>query len=272
LAAAANHNRSDMDRDGLSDQQELVLGTLPYRMDTDGDTYSDLEELARASDPLDVATMPEPADFGVGTCASQEDGFVSVLSGLYVNQSELDSVEFEFGIVYRGRALRLSPVTYRYTRGFLSDASDALDTLAVLEFGLPAGLVQRLGQVNLYFVMRGTSPTAQDPVVSLVSLVDFSGIIMVVQQQRASISNSGGGQTGVVYRPLAGDDQIPSTWNGGKICFQRTSAVGMNGVSIVHEVGETECMPMDTYCSPEDCDGREGQPLELPDPAALVGG
>jgi hypothetical protein len=29
LAAAANHNRSDLDKDGLSDLQEEVIGTLP---------------------------------------------------------------------------------------------------------------------------------------------------------------------------------------------------------------------------------------------------
>src|SRR5262245_53081461 len=74
LAAAANQGRVDLDGDGLTDAQELVIGTLPYRYDTDGDGYSDLEERARGSDPLNGAFIPDPSEFSVGTCASLEDG------------------------------------------------------------------------------------------------------------------------------------------------------------------------------------------------------
>jgi len=107
--------------------------------------------------------------------------------------------------------------------------------------------------------------------VSTLPIVSFSGVAMIIEQ-RAAISNGGGGATGVAYRPLAADDEIPSSWNSGQICFQASSAVGVRGVSIVHEIGAADCMPMDTYCSPADCAAGVGQPLELPDPAALAGG
>ncbi|HFI0642028.1 TPA: calcium-binding protein [Streptococcus suis] len=35
----------DSDHDGLTDAQELALGTNPYTIDTDGDGQADLEEL-----------------------------------------------------------------------------------------------------------------------------------------------------------------------------------------------------------------------------------
>ena len=131
--------------------------------------------------------------------------------------------------------------------------------------------MRRLGQVNLFSLMRGTSPGAE-PMVSLLTIVDFGGIAMSIEPRIAGLSSNGGGATGVVYRPLAADAQIPSTWNSGQICFQATSAVGMHGVSIVQEIDAADCLPMDTYCSPGDCAASVGQPLELPDPAALAGG
>ena len=41
LAASSNNGRVDFDRDGLTDLQELVVGTLPDRVDTDGDNRSE---------------------------------------------------------------------------------------------------------------------------------------------------------------------------------------------------------------------------------------
>lgn len=270
LAAASNHNRSDLDRDGLTDLQELVIGTLPNRGDTDGDAYSDLEERARGSDPLDLASVPEAAELGLGTCASQENGYITVLCAVYAKSALLASVDLKIGIVHHGRPFMLSANKVERTRGFLYPGHDAGDALAVMEVGIPMDLVRRMGQVNLFAILRHRSPGAE-PIVSVLPIVNFSGIAMVVEQ-RAAITNTSGGATGVTYRPLAADDQIPSTWSSGEICFQASSAVGMSGASVVHEIGSAGCVPMDTYCSPGNCAAGVGQPLELPDPAALAGG
>ncbi|WP_029187312.1 thrombospondin type 3 repeat-containing protein [Streptococcus suis] len=42
----------DSDQDGLTDAQELALGTNPYAIDTDGDGHSDLEELQAGQSSL----------------------------------------------------------------------------------------------------------------------------------------------------------------------------------------------------------------------------
>lgn len=271
LAAASHADRTDLDRDGLSDLQELVIGTQPYRWDTDGDTYSDLDERARGSDPRDPVSVPEAVDYGLGMCASQENGFVTALCAVYAKEAVLPSMRLKIGFVVHGRPFLFSPDKLRFSRSFLYRGRNAVDKLAVVEVGIPEDLVRRLGQVNLFSVLRSTNP-GTEPIVSLLPIASFSGIAMMIEPRAAGLSNGSGGGTGVTYRPLAADDQIPSTWNGGQVCFQATSAVGMSGASIVHEIGAADCIPMDTYCSPGDCAAGVGQPLELPDPAALAGG
>jgi hypothetical protein len=49
----------DNDGDGLSDEQERVLGTDPMNPDTDGDGYPDGLEVALGSDPLDPKNIPD---------------------------------------------------------------------------------------------------------------------------------------------------------------------------------------------------------------------
>jgi hypothetical protein len=273
LAAATNQSRTDHDGDGLSDLQELVIGTLPYRADSDRDGYSDLEEKARDSDPMNYSSVPGDAETGLGMCASQENGYVTALAAVYVKNASLDSVRLQFGVVYQGKALRFMPHDFQYSIGFLLPGRDPNDRLAVVEVGVPQALLGHLRHINLYSILTDTTNVA-DPIVSTLTLADFSGIAMSVEQRRIGISLSGGAGTGtgVTYRPLAGDDRIPAKWKSGEICFQRTSAVGMKGVSIVQEVDGADCLPMDTYCSPSDCSAGVGTSVELPDPAALVGG
>jgi len=54
-------NIFDSDSDGLSDGQEMFLGTDPLKFDSDGDGYSDNMEVMSGSDPLD-ASDPVNAD------------------------------------------------------------------------------------------------------------------------------------------------------------------------------------------------------------------
>ena len=43
----------DSDRDGLTDAQELALGTNPLSADSDGDGHSDLVEVEEGTNPLE---------------------------------------------------------------------------------------------------------------------------------------------------------------------------------------------------------------------------
>jgi hypothetical protein len=49
----------DGDGDGLSDGEEVALGTSPGNPDTDGDGYPDGLEVALGSNPLDISSVPD---------------------------------------------------------------------------------------------------------------------------------------------------------------------------------------------------------------------
>ena len=48
----------DSDHDGISDEDEIRLGTSPLDPDTDHDGYPDGLEIALGSDPLDPKSIP----------------------------------------------------------------------------------------------------------------------------------------------------------------------------------------------------------------------
>ncbi|MEQ9561772.1 MAG: LamG-like jellyroll fold domain-containing protein, partial [Woeseiaceae bacterium] len=52
----------DSDNDGLTDDQELLLGTDPNNPDSDGDGYSDGDEVSAGTDPLDSSDFPSTGD------------------------------------------------------------------------------------------------------------------------------------------------------------------------------------------------------------------
>ena len=57
---------TDCDGDGLTDAEELVLGTDPRNVDSDGGGVSDFDEVVRGSNPVDGVDDPElPSDFSV---------------------------------------------------------------------------------------------------------------------------------------------------------------------------------------------------------------
>lgn len=275
LAAASNTGRTDLDGDGLTDLQEGVLGTRADEADTDGDSYSDLEERARGSGPLDPLSVPAGRSFSIGTVASLEGDQVSLLSAIYVDDGPSESVELRLGFVYRGAAVYLRPISFPYKRGFVRTGKDAQDSIAVVEVAISQALVRRLGQVNLFSIATSHIPGVVGSAVSVVPLVNFSGVTVSIESEELNYSPVSGGNgipTGITYRPLVGDAGIPSSWSGGEICYQRTAAVAVDGVSIVHEVESADCQPMDTYCSAADCAASRGTSISLPDPAALAGG
>lgn len=57
---------TDSDGDGLTDNEERVIGTAPDDPDTDGDGFSDGVEVRAGSDPLDPASTPDQPPPGSG--------------------------------------------------------------------------------------------------------------------------------------------------------------------------------------------------------------
>jgi hypothetical protein len=65
ISIPGNNPNADPDTDGLTNAQELAIGTDPLNPDTDGDGYPDGIEVLYGSDPLDTASIPViPASSG----------------------------------------------------------------------------------------------------------------------------------------------------------------------------------------------------------------
>ena len=48
---------SDIDGDGIPNNQEISAGSFPYKADSDGDGIGDAEEVQAGSDPTDPRSM-----------------------------------------------------------------------------------------------------------------------------------------------------------------------------------------------------------------------
>jgi hypothetical protein len=261
--------RVDTDGDGITDEQELVLGTSPDHVDTDGDTFSDLEELSRRSDPLDSLSLPGADALGLGMYAHAEDNAVVLSTAMFVEDGALGGLNFDIGVVIDGQPVVLTTATYSgSTRAyFYVPDSDPTNRIVVLEMRIPEVLVRSMGGFDLFSRVSDVSPLGRATQVDVTELVDFSGVTMRRETAPSSMQRGG-----VIYRPLAGDGSIPATWSSGQICHQTTTPVGMNGASVVHEVEDAGCEDFDTYCGGADCAATAGQPIERPDPGVLLGG
>ena len=58
IALGTDINNSDSDGDGLTDGEEITLGTNPLLADSDSDGYPDLEEINQKTDPLSPVSTP----------------------------------------------------------------------------------------------------------------------------------------------------------------------------------------------------------------------
>jgi len=58
LNPQSDDSAEDIDNDGLTNLEEYQYGTHPKNWDTDGDGYSDGEEVAKGSDPLNPNSVP----------------------------------------------------------------------------------------------------------------------------------------------------------------------------------------------------------------------
>ena len=151
---------SDLDLDGLPDLHEIVIGSLPIRVDTDGDTYSDVEEFARGSDPTDSTSTPGSDELGLGICASLEGDGVSFLSALYMKDSRFDIATYEMGIAIRGVVVRLDPGSLRLAHISFQPARNTQDSVAVIEIRVPRTIVGNLYGASIFGTLGKADPLA----------------------------------------------------------------------------------------------------------------
>ncbi len=85
----------DADRDGLSNQSEILYGTDPFDIDTDSDGFDDYTEITNGSDPLDGKSHPDIAPpFGDFDIDNDVDGADLVLMAGAFGSSSGDDAYF----------------------------------------------------------------------------------------------------------------------------------------------------------------------------------
>ncbi len=188
-----NPNNADTDGDGIPDGYELGYGTNPLLADTDGDGYSDFEELQMGSDPLNASSVPGSGDDGTpGTLPGVLKGALSVTLTWDPN-TEADLAGYK---IYYGSESR------NYT-----SHTDVGNQTTYTVSNLPAGN-------RYYFAAKAYNTAGQESdyseeVVYLSGLPSAAtGAASAVTFESATLNatiNPGGGETSVVFEYGASD-------------------------------------------------------------------
>lgn len=270
LRASGAVVQGDEDRDGLLDVQEEFLGTSPYLADSDGDGYSDAEELARQSDPTRALSTPDDAiasSVGLFALTDMESELIHVTSALYVEATPQGNpvVDYHLGFMHDGDPLVIpSDIVMRASAFRLTPISPGRMVI-VINTPIPNAVLNLSGgNLNLFAAtMAGT------PSVDGLNITQIDGIPVEVD----IITSPGSGEpSGLVYRPLVTTDNLPSTFESGKSCSQETADAGSSGASLFLEITNASCTSSDGSCNGAACAASVGSTVEVLDPATLIGG
>ena len=198
-----------------------------------------------------------------------ENGRLNLHTAIYVKDGDVAGLEFEFGVVLRNKRYVTAVKLYASeTLSFLYPTANSNDMIVVLEMPIPQQAIQRFGQISLYGLVRDEITGGRQSVVDIAHIIDIEGELMQIAPAPKTVQ----GGNGIVYRPLSGSGQTPSTAIAGQICWQDLTPVGTNGASIIYEVDSANCEDFDSSCSGAGCAGSLGKSLELAAPGALLGG
>jgi hypothetical protein len=270
----------DQDMDGLSDYQEDILGTNPLLADSDSDTFGDLEEVARQSDPLEASSIPGVAEVEVGMFARDQAGTLTIGSAVYLAGTHVPQMRFDLGIVINGmRASVPSDVYMPFTDVTLKGGRDPGSMVITMQTSLPRSLVWSLGKLAVFATLTDPQGPPDSGRVDVLNLTAQEGVIMSIEAvaypdpgQSGPNNSSSLGPSGLIYLPLSDGENLPSSFTAGEVCWQVSSTVGVNGSSFVQEIVDADCEPSESFCGSAGCQASVGQVIEIVDPSLLIGG
>ncbi|MEM7305207.1 MAG: hypothetical protein AAF682_00985 [Planctomycetota bacterium] len=263
---------TDLDGDGLVAHQEAILGTLDTTPDSDGDFVDDLVEFARGSNPLDANSIPTVQAVSVGVSGRTDQGVLTLVSAIYASDAQFPGFGFEMGISWQGVVLPINTNLVLSASTITINASaDPTGWIILLETPIPESMVQATGYMGLYSVVTETNPADPlDPeiVAGVLNAFDIDGDTAALMASPPSVQ----GGTGSVYEPLGRGEDLPSTWQPDKICWQLTNQVGIDGASVTLSVEDAACQDLDSYCHTTSCQNSISTEVTVLDAGALAGG
>lgn len=273
LAASGGAYETDPDRDGLVSAQEAVLGTNPTSWDTDGDGFSDAEELARKSSPLDATSTPGAGALDIGLTLRGQDGLLYLVAALYAETGGFQGTTLSFGVLAGERLVGLASHSFLAAgRIVVVPGSVPGSRVAVLEIPIHPASVHAIGELT-FMAMIGRASTGTVVAADARTVHSEEGLLYLLQGHVGMTSNMAQQSPGSVYLPIppGGSGDIPVTATPGEICFQATQVVGVVGPVLIQEVVSADCLSdWDAYCRP-DCAGTVGDTFRAVDPSVLVG-
>lgn len=268
---AGSFGSEDGDADGLVAHQEFLLGTTDFAADTDSDGLSDLEELARGSDPDDAQGLPGIVPGTVGLAARASSGLLHITSATYLQAGFGSALALDFGV--RIGTVRVPlPLS-----SFLSGSNLQLhfgaapgDLIILIETVFPKVLLGSLGSASLYATVRNTQ-TGDVLSASVLNLVMGNGGVPCLLHPTQVGGQQQGEAATAAYQPLSPPAEVPVTWEPGSVCAQTASVVGFAGSVTIQQVDAAACESADAFCMPG-CGNLVGTTVHVLDPLTLLGG
>ncbi len=272
----------DPDGDLLISAQEQVLGTSPTLADSDHDGFSDLEELARGSSPLDALHVPTgTVSTSVGMSAhGGADGNIHVITAVYSTLANPRQLRVNFGVqVDRGLVMLSNDWVAAHSTLQVTTGADGQSLVHLVDLAFDPAMILAIGHMTVFSTV-GVAGSVMVQSADTVQLLGVDGMVVLIGPPPRPIAQMQGGGTGPtlaggIYTPLphggAGGD-IPSSWSQGEVCFQRSSPVAVNGPLVTQEIVSANCVNgFEGFCPPS-CSGSVGSTYATVDPVTLIGG
>lgn len=270
--ASSSVSSYDSDGDGLPNEIEEFLGTLPDVGDSDGDGFQDGEEFARHSDPLNMGSVPQSEQVGVAMAIYQKGNTLHPVIAVYAKDGNPRGVNLALGVRVNSQ-MRNLPLGFFSKNAKVNLAPTISSTSKVLIFDgtMNANYVKRFGSLSVYGTgtYRGSVITAD-----AVNLFDVGGVIVSSFTPPNTASTTFGQLNSGAYKPLGGSTTPPpASWSSGEVCSQTMATAGVAGALVTQEVVSASCSSgWDSFCDGVACAGTVGTTIQIVDPVGLIGG